>query len=270
VPTSDIAVLVRDPGKAEDLSALGVDIRTGDYFDTKSLVRAFSGIDKLMFVSTVTFTDGLTQHRNVVAAATEAGVRHVHYTAIQRPELSDFTIPQISELDRETEKALADSSAVVTILRNTMYFDALPLMLSGDVLVAGVRAPAGDGRAALAARQELGEAAAIILAGDGHAGRTYTLGGSRTTSLAEISAILSSIAGKELPYVDVPVETYVAERVSEGLPSFVPPFLAVWFDAIAQGEFADVTGDLERILGREPLTAEQFVPGLFSPSAIAS
>jgi NAD(P)H dehydrogenase (quinone) len=91
-PSSEIAVLARDPAKAVDLSAKGVEVRRGDYFDLESLKRAFAGVGKLMFVSTVTFTDGLTQHRNVVAAAKAAGVEHVHYTSIQHREGSNFVI----------------------------------------------------------------------------------------------------------------------------------------------------------------------------------
>ena len=43
-PSSEIAVLARDPAKAVDLSAKGVEMRRGDYFDLESLKRAFAGV----------------------------------------------------------------------------------------------------------------------------------------------------------------------------------------------------------------------------------
>jgi len=38
----------------------------------------------------------------------------------------------------------------------------------------------------------------------------------------------------------------------------VADFLAAWFQAIAAGEFSEVTKDLERLLGRSPQTAREF------------
>jgi NAD(P)H dehydrogenase (quinone) len=259
-----VAALVRDPAKAQDLAGRGIEVRQGDYLDPAALARAFAGVDKLMFVSTSMFSDVNTQHRNVVEAANTAGVRHVHYTAIQHPERSAFAISQVSEMDRLTESALAESGMDVTVMRNTLYMDALPFLLGADTLSRGVYAPAGHARAALAARADLAEAAAIILSGSGHEGRSYTLGGSTAVSMADVAAILSGVAGKPLPYVDQARADYIAGHVRTGLPDFVAAFMSEWFEALRAGEFAGITGDLERILGRQPLTPAQFLPTLFT------
>jgi NAD(P)H dehydrogenase (quinone) len=263
VPATEIAVLVRDPIKSNDLAALGVEIRQGDYADVAALDRAFSGVEKLMFVSTTAFTDALRQHRNVVDAATKAGIQHVYYTAIQRPERSSFAISQVTEWDRATEAALAASGMDVTLLRNTMYFDALPLMLSSRALVDGLRAPAGNGLAALAARPEMAEATAILLSQRGHAGKTYTLGGSDAVTMADIAKILSKAMGQTVPYHAISAADFIAERSGQGVPESVAGFIGEWFEAIAADEFAEVTGDLERILDRRPLSAAQYIPAIF-------
>lgn len=265
VPEKSIAVLVRDPSAAGTLASYGVEIRQGDYQDLASLESAFEGVDKLMFVSTTAFSDAITQHRNVVNAAESAGVRHIHYAGVQRPEHSEFVMSQVTEWEQVTEKALAASSMVVTLLRNSLYLDALPLMLGDDVFVNGVCAPAGSALAALAARAELAEAAAVVLAGTGHEGRTYTLGGSEAVSMGDIAAIVSTIAGKCLPYADVTPAAFIAARTAAGMPDFVAAFLSEWFTAVAAGEFAEITGDLERLIGRKPLTAAQFLPSVLTP-----
>jgi NAD(P)H dehydrogenase (quinone) len=263
VPASEIAVLVRDPAKSADLAALGVEIRRGDYSDVEALKKAFVNIEKLMLVSTTAFADALTQHRNVVDAAKAAGVKHVHYTAIQRPEGSEFILDQVTEWDRVTEAALAASGMAFTVFRNTMYFDALPFMMGKKVMTDGIRAPGGNGVAALAARHELAEASAIVLSQSGHEGRTYTLGSGDAVSIAEIAGILSKASGRTIPYTNLTLTEFVAERAGQGLPEFVVVFLAEWFRAIGAGEFAEITGDLERIIGRKPLNAVEFIPGLF-------
>ena len=43
-PAEDIVGLVRDPAKAEDLKALGVELRQGDYLDRASLTPALAAM----------------------------------------------------------------------------------------------------------------------------------------------------------------------------------------------------------------------------------
>lgn len=59
--------------KATDLVQRGVDVRQAAYFDYPALVQAFQGIEKVLLVSAVAFTDQVRQHRNVIDAAKEAG-----------------------------------------------------------------------------------------------------------------------------------------------------------------------------------------------------
>jgi len=60
VPASQIIGLSRKKEATENLTAKGIEIRIGDYFDYDSLVHAFEGIDKVMLVSSVAFTDRFT------------------------------------------------------------------------------------------------------------------------------------------------------------------------------------------------------------------
>jgi NAD(P)H dehydrogenase (quinone) len=81
---ANIAALVRNPEKAADLRAKGIEIRVGDYNDTASLVAAFTGVDKLYFVSGSDVATRTAQHQNVVQAAQQAGVGHIVYSSFDR------------------------------------------------------------------------------------------------------------------------------------------------------------------------------------------
>ena len=74
-PAGRIAALARDVGRARRLLPPGVDVRHGDYSDYSSLVRAFAGIEKLLFVSSSALEGVAEQHDNVARAC--AG-REVH------------------------------------------------------------------------------------------------------------------------------------------------------------------------------------------------
>lgn len=259
VPAKEVAVLVRDPAAVDQLAAQGVDVRVGDYRDQASLEKAFAGIDKLLLISAPAFSDVVTQHLNVVKAAMNAGVRHVHYTSTQRRAGSPARISQVTQWDERTQAALGESGLAVTLLRYPLYLDALPAMLGADVLASGVRLPAGQAAAALVSRRDLAEANAVVLAGTGHEGRTYDLGGSEAVTMADVAAILTAASGTAVGYEDVSAKDYVAERASEGLPEPVAAFLAEWFTSMAAGDFAAVTGDLERLTGHKPQTVSEFL-----------
>ena len=256
VPAVNIVALARDPTKLRAIAEKGVEVRAGDYFDVASLERAFSGVEKLLLVSAPAFTDAMTQHANVIEASKRTGVRHLHYVSLQRAEGSTVEIPRVTQWEQETETLLKTSALAVTILRNTMYFDTLPF--GKNVTDIGIRVPAGHGLAAFASRRDLAEGAAAILSGDGHEGKMYTLGGGEAVGMADIAAAMSEATGRALDYRDVSVAKFVEARIKEGFPPPVATFFAAWFQAIAAGEFSEVTGDLERIIGRRPQTAHDF------------
>lgn len=73
VPISDIAVLARTEEKAAPLKAAGFDVRLADYSDLTALEQAFTGIDRLLFVSGAP-GNRQAEHQNVVDAAKSAGI----------------------------------------------------------------------------------------------------------------------------------------------------------------------------------------------------
>jgi NAD(P)H dehydrogenase (quinone) len=266
VPTNKIVALARDPNKLQALAEKGVDIRQGDYLNPRSLEEAFTGVERLLLVSALAFTDAVTQHANVIEAAKRSGVRHVTYTAIQRAKDSGFEIPQVTEWDRQTEVLLKASGLAWTILRNPMYLDMLPLGFGKNVTDVGIRVPAGNGLAALASRRDLAEGTAAVLSGEGHEGKIYTLGSSNADSMSDVAAAISEASGREIDYRDTPVAEFVNARINEGFPEPAATFFAAWFQAIAAGVFAEITADLERLIGRKPQSVREFLSAVYAVS----
>jgi NAD(P)H dehydrogenase (quinone) len=262
-----IVALARDPDSLSGLAASGIEVRRGDYMDRDSLVAAYAGIAKVLLVSASAFTDRLTQHVNVIEAAKQAGVRHLVYTSIQRKAVSPMLLPTVTEYDIATEAALKASGLDWTILFNALYLDAIPMIL-GDVLpVDGVRVPGGVGKGDMVSRQDLAEANAVVLTESGHENKSYTLGASEAVSFADMAKIFSRISGKSVPYVETSVRDYVAAKVKAGLPEPVAGFLAEWARAVAVGEYAEVTGDLERLIGHKPTSCAEFLTQSYAHAA---
>jgi NAD(P)H dehydrogenase (quinone) len=171
----------------------------------------------------------------------------------------------VADWDRKTEALLKASELEWTILRNPMYLDMLPLGFGRDVLDVGVRVPAGNGLAVLATVRDLADGTAKALSGEGHEGKIYTLGGSSAATMSDIAAAISEASGREIDYRDVPLAEFVSARVKEGFPEAAAAFFATWFQGIAAGVFAEITGDLERLIGRKPQSAQEFLSAVYRP-----
>lgn len=181
------------------------------------------GIDKILLVFAAAFTDRISQHRNVIAAAKEAGVRHLIYTSIQRGLQSILTIPMVTESDIATEHALKVSGLDYTILFNSLYLDAVPMMLGATIPEGDLHAPGGIGRGALVARRDLAEANAVILSEPGHENRSYVLGASEAVSLA----VFASIVGRPVRISRRPFRSMSTRRLRSVSPNRLPDSLPI-------------------------------------------
>lgn len=261
IEPSSIAVLARNPAKAEALKTLGVDVRQGDYEDYASLLKAFQGVEKLYFVSGSDLMKRGGQHMNIVNAAKEAGVKHIIYTSFQRKNESDSSpIALVANTHIDTEKAIKDSGLTYTIMKHNVYMDMLPMFIGEKVLENGtIFLPAGDGKAAYATRVDMAEAGARVLTSEGHENKEYEISNTESVSYGEIANDLSELSGKEIKYVSPSQEVFKAELTKLGVPEMYIGINAGFSEAIRQGEFDFPTTDLEKLLGRKPTPVKAFL-----------
>ncbi|AKD53672.1 SDR family oxidoreductase [Spirosoma radiotolerans] len=264
-PAAEIAALVRDLNKATDLVKQGVDVRQADYVDYPGLVQAFQGIEKVLLVSAVAFTDRVRQHQNVIDAAKEAGVKHLFYTSIQRS--TNFVMPEVTESDLATEAYLKASGLTYTILKNGYYFEGLSYLIGSEVPDTEIRFPAGEGKIAFVKRTELAAATAALLTSEGHENQEYTLSGSEAYSFDDIARELSTLAGRLIAYKSSEMAPYIAQKVAAGFPEVVANFFAQWGAATQHGMLAGTHDTVERLLGRKPTSLREYLETTYFPGA---
>ena len=251
VPASSIVAGMRDPAKHEEagnaLRQKGLEVRVADYSRPETLASAFTGVDRLLFISSSENGRRKVQHRNVISAAKDAGVGLVAYTSILHADTSPLFL---AEEHRDTEAALAEAGVPFVLLRNGWYTEVytwrLPLALKRGVLVGA----AGDGRISSAARADYGRAAATVLAGGDHAGRIYELAGDASFTLAELVAVVAEASGKPMAYRNMAPEEFRSAVLDAGLPEIVARILSDTDAGVAKGALFDDGGALARLIGR--------------------
>ncbi|HXP14703.1 MAG TPA: NAD(P)H-binding protein, partial [Actinomycetes bacterium] len=198
----------------------------------------------------------LRLHANVVGAAADAGVERIVYTSFFGAAADcSFTFGRDHW---HTEELIKGSGLRFTMLRDNLYLDFLPLMVGADGVIRG---PAGDGRVAAVARDDIADvAAAALLEGDDrHDGRSYDLTGPEAPTMAEVAQRLSELAGRTITYHPETLEEAYASRASYGAPDWEVDGWVTTYVAIANGELEAVSGDVAAVAGHPPMGLDDFL-----------
>jgi NAD(P)H dehydrogenase (quinone) len=257
VPAGQIRAVVRDPAKLADYAERGVEVVQGDYNDRESLVKALSGADKYLLISSAGGDEErVAQHLNAVAAAKEAGVGHLVYTSITEADTNTIGFAWVH---RDTEAAIRESGLPFTFLRNNWYFENVTAGLAAAVERGSLAGGTGEGRIAYAARADYAAAAAVVLTGEGHEGEVYELTGDAAITQADLAAEASRASGREVRYIHLSEDEHRKMLEGFGLPAFLVEALTDADARIAEGALAATTGTLSRLIGRPTTTAAEAV-----------
>lgn len=247
IPAEQIVALVRAPAKAADLTEQGVQVRQADYHQPDTLRSALQGVQKLLLISTSDFNDRVGQHRNVIEAAREAGVGLLAYTSGLNMDTSTMLLAADHQA---TEGLLRESGLPYVLLRNGWYSENYTNTLAQTLASGAMLGSGGEGPITLAARQDLAEAAAAVMATDGHENKVYELGGDEALTLSEIATAIGQQSGQTVVYQDLPLDALTQVYVGAGLPEPMAGLFADSAAAIGRGEWATDSGDLRRLIGR--------------------
>ncbi len=256
VPADQVVALVRDPAKVSDLAAKGVQVRETDYNRPETLAAALAGVEKLLLISSSEVGQRVVQHRNVIDAAKQVGVKLLAYTSILHADTSPLGL---AVEHRETEAAITASGIPAVLLRNSWYSEnylaAVPVALEHGLVLGS----AGDGRIASAPRADYAAAAAAVLLGDSQAGKVYELAGDTSYTLTELASMIAEISGKAVIYTNLPQEEYKGTLVDAGFPE---PFAALLADSdvgASNGGLFDDSRQLSQLIGRPTVPMRELV-----------
>ena len=244
VAADTIVALVRNPEKAADL---GVEARAFDYTQPETLGASLKDIDKLLLISGNEIGQRLPQHKAVIEAAKQAGVKQITYTSILHADSSPLGL---AGEHLATEVAIKESGLTYTILRNGWYTENYTGSAKGAVGAGAFIGNAGDGKIASAARVDYAEAAAVVLAGEGHENKTYELAGDEAYTLTELAAEISRQTGKIVPYNNLTEAEYAGILKSFGLPVGLAKMLADSDTGASKGGLFDDSRALSKLIGR--------------------
>ncbi|WP_052664098.1 SDR family oxidoreductase [Nitriliruptor alkaliphilus] len=244
-------LVVRDLARAPQLP--GAEVVRTDLGDEEAMRAAFDGARTVLLVSAEESPDRQQLHEVPVRAAAAAGIERVVYTSFlgAAPAAS---FPYARD-HAHTEVAIREAGMALTALRNSLYADIVPHLVGDDGVVRG---PAGDGRCAWVAREDIARLAVATLLDDVHAHRIYDVTGPEPLDLHETVRLLGRVTGRgDLRYVP---ETITEARASRaGAADWMVEGWIGSYLAIDTGELGVTSHTIEAVTGRRPLTFGAFL-----------
>jgi nucleoside-diphosphate-sugar epimerase len=283
----DVRALVRDPSRAGDLAASGIELAAGDLRDSAALRRAAAGVDVVYHIAAIYRQAGVsgatyravnaTAVRDVIEAAAAGGARRVvhcstvgvhgdvrHPPANEDAPLEPGDIYQTTKLEGErlARAASQQSRIEVTIVRPTgIYGPGDRRLLKVFRGVARRRFPmlgSGEIYYHLTYIDDLVDGFRLCGEHPSAANRTYILAGSEVTTLNELVALIADVAGVERPRLHLPVWPFwIAGALCEAVCApfgLEPPLYRRRVDFYTKSRAFDI-GRARREIGYAPRVA---------------
>jgi uncharacterized protein YbjT (DUF2867 family) len=221
--------LTRNPSgpRARALAAAGATMVRGNLNDPTSLARALDGVDGVFLMTDFWEHgyDGEVRHgRNMIEAATQAGVRHLVYSSVASAD-RDTGIPHFDS-KHEVERLLAESALSWTVIRPVSFmenWDAVPADVAAGVYATPLRPEAVVQYVSV---RDIGRfVAAAFESPAAWRGRSLDIAGSSLT-VAGLADLFAEVLGRPVELRRIPWADYEARN---GVEMAV---MMRWFDEV--------------------------------------
>ena len=200
--------------------------------------------------------------RTLARLALEAGVRRL------------VLLSGRGEVEAErAERTLQESGADWTVLRCSWFMQNFgeALMLE-QVLDGTIALPGGDMRTPFVDADDIADVAVAALTEPGHAGRLYELSGPRALTYAEVDRRDRARAGRDVRYVPITLDEFVAGATAAGVPGDVVALLRYLFSEVLVDANSSLTDGVREALGRAPRDFADYArdaaaSGVWTPAA---
>jgi uncharacterized protein YbjT (DUF2867 family) len=251
-----VRALVRKPADATRLHESNVEVVAGDFDLPETLEPALQGIEKAFLLTPV--AERFVQwQKDFIEAAPRAQIKHlVKFSGMGAHPRS---ASELLKLHSETDDILRNSGVPFTILQPNSFHQNM-LSSANTTKAQGVFYwPLKNASQSTVDIRDISAVAAKVFTGSGHEGKTYVITGPEALTFQQAAEKLSSVLGRKIQYVDVPISAAADGMCKSGMPNWNVHAVSDLLAYFATGAAATVTDTVPRLLGRPATSFEQFV-----------
>lgn len=167
-------------------------------------------------------------------------------------------LPRVSAQHAEFDDELRASGVSYTILRPHAFMQNTMMAAQSVASESVIYMPMQDGKTGMIDVRDIVDVAVKVLTEDGHRDRSYTLTGPASISFHDVAAALSGALGRQIDYINVPVEAAREGMVGMGLPEWFSDAMVEYFRAFSEGYGDFITDDVQLVTGNPARSFETF------------
>lgn len=246
----DVRAATHSGGRVPGAEAVGF-----DFLDASTWTAAFDDVDAMFVVRPPALSRPKTQMLPALAAARDAGVRHMVFLSLQGAEKNPV-VPHAA-----VEKWLRFSGIDWTFVRASFFHQNLSTTHLTDVRDRStLMVPAGNGATAFVDTEDVGAVAAVALLDPAaHAEKAWTVTGGQALTYTQVAEILTLELGRTIRYASPGVTAYVAHaRRALSMPWEMVAVTSAIYATARWGMADGLTADVRTVLGREPIDFAAF------------
>ena len=243
----------RNLAKAESLGLKKTEIVLFDYDRPETFEHALADVERLFVIPPPL---NPKQHELIIPmidVALQSGVKHI-------VNVSTMSVAHIANLPLGiAEQYIEHSGIAYTFLRPNWFMQNCNGYMLEDIKEkSAINLPAGDAKTSLIDIRDIVEVSVAALTTDNHLNRKYTLTGGKALDNYEMARILSDVTGKKIQYYPMTDEDMRLSLKSFGMTDENVEMYMDLYQSVRKGETASVSPDVTDVLGREPITFEQY------------
>ena len=237
---------------AERLTANGIPVRIG----SRQAAPAFDWNDRTTWADAVSGAGAayITYYPDVTVPGAVETVESFIQLALEKDcHRLVFLSGRGEEEARRAEQVLIRSGAEWTVVRAAWFMQNF----SESFFLEGVRAgevvfPADKVVEPFVDADDIADIVAKALSEKGHAGEIYEVTGPRLMTFAEATGEIARATGRDIRYVPVDLDAYVAKMKDLGVPDDEIQLLEYLIGDVLDGRNESMTDGVQRALGRAP------------------
>jgi uncharacterized protein YbjT (DUF2867 family) len=245
-------VFARDPKKARALFGDRVEIRVGDLADADSLANALLGIDSVFLLNSGTELGA--RDRGAASVAKAAGVRHI----VKLSTLDVRTGVGTGSWHADGEDAIRASGVAFTFIQSAAFMsNALGWALAIHSLSV-LRCSTGEGKIAFIHPVDIADVATHTLMTRAHEGKSLVITGPVALSYGEMAARIGDAIGRSVRFDSISdAQARKMALAWADSRAYAEALVDIW-RAVREGRLSTVSDGVERIVGRKPISFEQW------------
>ena len=227
-----------------------------DFSQKDTLPPALAGVHSVFLVCSP-IPQLIELEWNMIDACVAAGVGHIVLSSAMGARECRNSFPS---WHRRVEDKLKSTKISFTILRPNSFNQNVTAYYAPSIRAEGVfHSSMGNARVSFLDVRDIAVVAAKALCGGEHSGKTYELNGPEALTFSELAEKIAKHSGRDVQYVDIPAEKQRQVLLDRGMPEWHADALLDLRAYYLKGKGGKIDGLLEQLIGRQPITMDQFL-----------